>query len=240
MFIVIMVLLLGTCVSVLSSIYYNTTSLQNTYWSVNMYYWAYYWAISSIERGLLMSKLKYPTYVWSWWFKWNTPIWSNSNMFSGDFWRLSRWDNTMIWTVNSATTNIKWNIDAKTLRAISFLKYIDPYPTGYTNDEISSYTCWIANGLSFSWTVNPINGDRDSTNLDVNVDFNRFFGMNKENTIVRWLLNGTWQNSEWAEDPERDVPLTWEFVFGANDIDIDKNPRPTLSWDKSNQPDWWF
>ncbi len=240
MFIVIMVLLLGTCVSVLSSIYYNTTSLQNTYWSVNMYYWAYYWAISSIERGLLMSKLKYPTYVWSGWFKWTTPIWANSNMFSGDFWRLNRSENTMIWTVNSRTTNIKGTIDTKTLRAISFIKYIDPYENQYKNEWIETRIHWISDGLTFSWTANPSNTWRDLQNLKINVDFNRFFGMNSENTILRGLLKWTRENREWAEDPERDVPLTWEFVFWEIPTIDWENPRPTLSWKNSNQPDWWF
>ena len=64
--------------------------------------------------------------------------------------------------------------------------------------------------------------------------------MNSENTILRGLLKWTRENREWAEDPERDAPLTWEFVFWEIPTIDWENPRPTLSWKNSNQPDWWF
>lgn len=235
MFIVIMVLLLGTCISVLSSIYYNTISLQNTYWTINAYYWAYYWAVSSMERGLLMSKIKYPTYVWSWWFKWNKLIWSKSNMFSGNFWRLSHSDNTMIWTINSRTTNVRWTLDTKTIRAISFIRYSDPNTGEYKNVNITSEVKWINNGLTFSWTANPNGTWRNRNLLDINVDFNWFFSMNYANKTVRWLLKGSRK-----EDDERNVPLTWDFVFGDNAVNSWVNPRPTLSWKFSDQSNIWY
>ena len=235
MFIVIMVLLLGTCISVLSSIYYNTISLQNTYWTINAYYWAYYWAVSSMERGLLMSKLKYPTYVWSWWFKWNNIIWSKSNMFSGNFWRLSHSNNTMIWTVNSRTTNVRWNLDTKTIRTISFTQYSDPNTGEYKNEGITSTVNWIKNGLTFSWTANPNGAWRSTNKLDINVDFNWFFSMIDPTKTVRWLLKG-----KRNDDAERDVPLTWSFVFWDNAVNSWVNPRPTLSWKFSDQSNIWY
>ena len=101
MFHLLMILILTTCIAIVSSIYYNTISLQKTYGTANSYYGAYYGAVSSIERWLLMSKLKYPSYVWSWWFRGNESIWADSNTFSGRFWRLNQWENSMIRSVDS-------------------------------------------------------------------------------------------------------------------------------------------
>ena len=229
MFIVIMVLILGTCISVLSSMYYNTTSLQKTYGTVNTYYWAYYWAISSIERWLLMTKIKYPTYEWSWWFKWDQVYWSKSNVFSGDFWRLSHSDNTMIWTVNSLTNKVKWDINTKTLRVISFRRYEEESGNynlyKYDPDTTTIFRYWIGDWLTFSWTADPTQWGRDTTRedkLNVNVDFDRAFIMKNELYTVRWLLNGQWKGQT-----ERSVPLTWFFYFWWKDV-YKSNPRPTL------------
>jgi hypothetical protein len=64
--------------------------------------------------------------------------------------------------------------------------------------------------------------------------------MNDENKIVRWLLKGTRHNNEWADDEERDTPLTWEFVFWDNNVNEWTNPRPTLSWKNSNNWNGWY
>lgn len=230
MFILIVIILLGTCLSVLSSIYYNTTALQKTYWSVNSYYWAYYWAVSSIERWLLMSKVKYPTYVWSGWFEWDQIVWARSNGFSWTFWRLNQWNNTMLWTVNSLTQKISWTIDTKTLRAISFKKYDDNYPAEYSTGSQSTYY-GINEWLTFSWkaipgtTLDPITSD------NLKVDFNRFFAMRDEHYTVRWLLKQATQNSMWAQ--EREVTLTWNFFFWATSNPSDPyaaNPWPMSTW----------
>lgn len=228
MFILIMVLILGTCISVLSSMYYNTTSLQRTYGTVNTYYWAYYWAISSIERWLLMTKIKYPTYEWSWWFKWDKIYWSKSNVFPGNFWRLSHSDNTMIRTVNSVTKKIKWDIDTKTLRVISFKRYEEESGNynqyKYDPDTTTISTYWIQDWLTFSWTADPTQWGRSSKikDLNENVDFYRIFNMRDKIYTVRWLLNG---QRKWQ--PERSAPLTWYFYFWGMNV-YKNNPRPTL------------
>ena len=216
-----MVIILGTCTAVLSSIYYNTIALQNTYGSVNTYYWAYYWALSSIERWLLMTKIKYPWYVWSWWFIWDNIIWANSNSFSWDFWRFSHWNNTMLWSVNSKTNRIVGTIDNKTLRVFSFTKYIDYNPNEYYKANDESYY-WINEGLQFSGNIKPYTWWTNNIQ-DWNMDFNRFFNMRNDNYIVRWLHN-------WTNMYDRQNNLTWYFNFWIEDTSYAKNPWPTLTW----------
>lgn len=225
MFIIIMVLILVTCMSVLSSIYYNTTALQKTYWSVNSYYWAYYWAISSIERWLLMSKVKYPGYEWSWWFKWDQIFWAISNGFSNDFWRLSRWNNSMMRYVDSKTNKIAGTIDTKTLRTISFLVYDDPDSESYTSEWVWS-PYWLTQWLTFFGSANPSIWERytntQTNTQESNVDFNRFFGLTDPGYTVRWLLKDA-INLSFID--EKEYPLSWDFNFWTNNT----NPRPELS-----------
>lgn len=228
MFIIIMVIILGTCVSVLSSIYYNTISLQKTYGSVNVYYWAYYWAMSSIERWLLMTKVKYPWYEWSWWFDWETIIWSQSNAFSWDFWRLSHWDNSMLRNITSKTNRIEWTIDKQTIRYISFKQYWDSYVDQYRSDIRGSWYYWIKDWLTFTGTITPTNMNTiDSKKLMM--DFNRLFGMKTRQYTVRWLLNWKFKDQN---EYEREDNLTGSFYFweSNNSSPYSYNPRPTTTW----------
>ena len=225
MFILIMIIILGTCISVLSSLYYNTISLQNTYGSVNTYYWAYYWALSSIERWILMSKIKYPGYVGSWWFIWDRTIWSQSNAFSWNFRKLNNDRNTMIWSVNSLTNNIKWTIDKKTIRAISFLKYTDLHPQEYSNEDITSNVNWLSEWLTFSWNITPAIWTV-LDNQDYKIDFYWFFRMTDSKKIVRWLVRAeTQQWGNWWY--ERDNTLWSYFEFWDDNDEYSKDPRPT-------------
>lgn len=228
MFIIIMVLILGTCAAVLSSIYFNTTALQKTYGSVNTYYWAYYWAISSIERGLLMTKMKYPTYEWSGWFIWDTPIWARSNSFWWDFWRLSHSWNTMLWSVNSKTNRIVWIMNNKTLRTFSFVNYTDRHPNEYSSASETT-TNWINNWLTFSGNIVPWRWW--TSNIEnQKMDFNWFFDMIDSQYTVRWLLR--WNN----DVNKRSNTLTWNFDFWVGqeiNSEYKNNPRPTTTGARS-------
>lgn len=217
MFLIIVIIVIGACASILWSIYYNTISIQKSYGTVNWYYWAYYWAISSIERWLLMSKLKYPTYVGSWWFKWSTIYWAQSNWFSWEFWKLNQWNNSLTWSVNSLTTHISGVIDTKTIRAISFNKYSDVY--GFSG-WISNWAYWLNSWLSFSGTTN-FGWEYNIWNT-WNVDFNRFIGLNNTWYTLRGLLTTKYDNYR-----EKDAPLTGNFTFETGTC----NPRPALSWE---------
>ena len=219
MFIIIMVMILGTCIAVLSSIYYNTNALQKTYWSVNSYYWAYYWAISSIERWLLMSKLKYPTYEWVWWFKWETIYWANSNGFSWEFWRLNQGNNSMIWKVTSKADSIKGYIDTKTIRFISFKKYTDSNLTWFTNTSFTDmWSYWIASWLEFSWTITLDTWEKSDTKIK-NMDFNRIIKLPDPSNTTD---SGVIIRSKRTNIEKEGIPLTWEFNFYGET----NSPRP--------------
>ena len=242
MFIAIILIIMGACVSVVWSMYYNTITMLRTYGSVNWYYWAYYWAMASIERWLLMSKMKYPTYEWSWWFKWEEVYWAPSNWFSWDFRKLTQWKNSMIRSINSKTRKIEWTIDTKTLRSISFIKY-DPGDVNAFSWWTKSGTFWIDDGLRFTWNIvaRSPNVWEIKTNRWESSDFNRFFSLKKTGYIVRWLktTDTYWQEYRQIideEDPdsipydrewEKDFQLTWDFNFTGNAC----NPRPALSWE---------
>lgn len=232
MFLVIVVLILGACVMIVWSIYFNTISMQKAYGSVNSHYWAYYWAMSSIERWLLMSKLKYPSYEWYGWFKWNTVFWSKSNIFSGQFWRLNQWNNSMVRFVDSKTTKISSYIDTKTLRTISFYEYNDPNKTWYTNIWITRQPKWVSKWVSFTWYTEPSKWTRNTENLkDFNMDFNRFFTVNNISYIVRSLWYNLALDTSYQWD-QKDFPLSWEFIFWWESDNY--NPWPAEDGDFNN------
>ena len=248
MFIAIIVIILGACVTIVWSMYFNTISLQKTYGTVNWYYWAYYGAMGSIERWLLMSKIKYPTYVWSGWFKWDNVYGAPSNWFSGEFWKLTQWNNSMTRSIDSSTDKIEWIIDTKTLRLISFSIYNDDDKDSFSWGRLS-WRRWIEQGLYFTgniepWTYNLWPIPETKTWLWESTDFNRFFSLEDEGYVVRWLntTDTYWQGNpdNQEETPlydnegapiydrewEKDFQLTWEFNFTGNAC----NPRPALSW----------
>lgn len=219
MFLAIIIIILGACISILWSIYYNTIAIQKSYGTVNAYYWAYYWAITAMERWLLMSKLKYPTYVGEWWFKWDTAIWAKSELFSWEFWKLNQWNNTISWSVDSLTDHITGTIDTKTVRAISFEKYNDSNLNWYTGGTYG-WTNGLSTAQSFSWTTNPSNWWRSAGTLTGNVDFDRFFWLNNSGKVLRGLLTTNYDGAK-----EKDAPLTGNFEFSGGA----KNPRPALT-----------
>ena len=230
MFVVIIIIILGACAIVVWSMYYNTIAMQKTYGSVNWYYWAYYWAMASVERWLLMSKLKYPTYVGSGWFKWDNIYWAQSNGFSWDFWKLTQWENSMIWEVNSKTSEITGMIDTKTLRIISFDKYSDANPNTFSTGRELLGASWITEWLTFSGTTCPYSANISNDGCIVintetwkSSDFNRFFALKDTWYIVRWLNTTELYNKV---EEEKDYQLTWYFNFTG----WSKNPRPALSW----------
>ena len=230
MFLIILFIILGGCAIILWSMYYNIVATQTTYGNTNTYYWAYYGAISSIERWLLMTKLKYPTYTSSWWFIWNTIIWSQSNWFDWVFRKLSQWSNSMMRYINSKTTKISSYIDTKTLRNISFYKYNDWKPSEYSSNYTTTSN-WVYAWLSFSWYTTPSKWERQTSNIkEVNMDFNRFFNMNIKNRTVRSL----WYNfllDQMDSIDSKDYPLSWEFEFIGNEI----NPWPAEMWDLNSE-----
>lgn len=210
MFLTIIVIIISACAAIIWSMYYNTISIQKNYGTVNGYYWAYYWAISSIERWLLMSKLKYPTYIGSWWFKWDTIYWAPSNWFSWEFWKLNQWNNSLTRSVNSITQHISGTIDTKTIRTISFHKY--------DLNGNSEWDYWLNSWLTFSGTTNF---DGQSNNWNIwNADFNRFIWLNSTGYTLRGLLT-----THYSDFHEKDAPLTGNFEFSSGST----NPRPALS-----------
>ena len=247
MFVAIMIIILGACAAIVWSMYFNTISMQKTYGAVNWYYWAYYWAMASIERWLLMSKIKYPTYEWSWWFKWDKIYWAVSNWFAEDFWKLTQWNNSLVREVDSSTTTITWVIDTKTLRLISFNKYEDSDKWVF-KWGILTWSHWIVDGLTFSWYIKPRTPNTEvqlqwKTWRWESTDFNRYFSLKNTWYIVRWL-NTTDTYWQWnPEDPEdynrdeydreweKDFQLTWDFYFTKDSC----NPWPALSWELNNE-----
>lgn len=210
MFLAIIVIIISACAAIIWSMYYNTISLQKSYGTVNGYYWAYYWAIASIERWLLMSKLKYPTYMGFWWFKWDTIYWSPSNWFSWEFRKLNQGNNSLTRSVNSQTQHISGTIDTKTIRTISFYKY--------DSNGNNKWAYWLNSWLTFSGTTN-FDGQLNNWNI-WNADFNRFIWLNNTGLTLRGLLT-----TNYSDFHEKDAPLTGNFEFNSGSM----NPRPALS-----------
>ena len=162
-------------------------------------------------------------------------IWSKSNAFAGDFWRLSHSNNAMTWSIKSKTDHIVWSIDNKTLRYITFRRYEEDswWENEYKDAVRKSWVFWVADWLSFSWTVS-VNNTNTINNPSMMMDFNRFFGMKNSWYTVRWLLD---TNSRFKTNiQERYYPLSWNFNFWVKEDDdpvYSHNPRPTRTWARS-------
>jgi hypothetical protein len=76
---------------------------------------SYYWAVSSIERWLLITKYQQPGFEWSWWWINDTVIGPQSDFKIWDLGRIQNENNSSYRKINSRTTQIPttswWNIN---------------------------------------------------------------------------------------------------------------------------------
>jgi len=82
---------------------------------ITEYNTAYYWALSALERGILITKYQNPWFVGSWWRNNNTNFGPNTDANQLELWRITQTGNGLRRIVNSRTQSIptagQWNID---------------------------------------------------------------------------------------------------------------------------------
>lgn len=115
MLLAFVLIIIVTWLAILSSVYSIFAPFVTSFWDIVDYNVAYYWAISSVERGELILKYKWPWFVGSWWRLDQDVFWKPSDTVLTWFsiWFDKR--NGMLWSINSRTNRIpniwEWNVD---------------------------------------------------------------------------------------------------------------------------------
>lgn len=116
MIIIITLVLLIIWTALLTSIYSIVNPFLYNLWEIKNYNIAYYWAIWSIERWLLVLKYHKQWFEWSWWWNWNINYWNINDKIQSWFsllWANKNWMRFEIKSRNQwqIPSNWKWNIE---------------------------------------------------------------------------------------------------------------------------------
>lgn len=206
MFLLIVIVILIASASILWNIYMWIFSLQQNYGDINNYYNSYYAAISSIERWLLVTKYKQPSFVWSGWFIGNDNRWEASEMFSGNFGKFTEWNNWLVWEINSYCENITWALKHNNVLTIKYLSYTND--TEHYEVAIPWSAMWLSVFLELTWDI--IN----NYNIDL-ADMNIYRQVDERGTS--WFVISSWDtmiNNSWyiyiyqgTTDPSNIAPI---------------------------------
>lgn len=161
---VLLVLIVGIVANIFSIFWPFFENLS----SVVDYNMAYYGAVWSVERWMLVTRYKKPGFEGSWWFIAGTSIGPDSDFLS-DFGRFGDGSNGMIWAINSRTNRIpstgKWNVEYILSSADSAdynilgKNYSESFLLSYDNTNIATnYYTWSsdANIIPYNYAVSPI------------------------------------------------------------------------------------
>ena len=147
---VLIVLILGIMANIYSFFWPFFENLAN----ISDYNSAYYWAISSVERWLLVTRYKKPWFEWSWWFFWDISYGPASDTILEGLWRLNLPNNWILWQINSRTTRIpssgNGNVENQ-LSAIDSNNYNSLW-VNYTESFVLSYDDTENTSMYYTWT----------------------------------------------------------------------------------------
>ena len=124
MLLILILILLLIWAAVVWSIYSNFLVFYSNFSESENYHKAYYASISALERWELVTKQRYPWYVWSGWFiLWvpqggdpnNNDWWSDKSLTWFSYFGDNEWESTVFRSVNSRTTRIPtisgWDVE---------------------------------------------------------------------------------------------------------------------------------
>ena len=109
MYLLITLLILSVLAGVMTSLYSSFIPFLRSFSGIEDYYSSYYGAVSSIERALLVSKVKEPGFVWSgWWIGSNSVGGETDKVLSG-LAKLNDQNNGTLWVITSRSDTIPNN-----------------------------------------------------------------------------------------------------------------------------------
>jgi len=165
MFLVFTLVLLIVAIGIVASVYSVFFPFMQNLWTVQQYYQAYYWAVSSLERASLVLRYREPWFVWSWGFFWLTWYGPLSDYTP----EILSWDTQWFgWNISSRTTRIPssgmWNTefmlsypwwDSVDYNQLGYM-YLEQFILSYdaTTDVDKYYTWWSL--VSFFSDTTPI------------------------------------------------------------------------------------
>lgn len=171
MYLLITLLILSVLAGVMTSLYSSFIPFLRSFSWIEDYYSSYYGAVSSIERALLVSKIKDPGFVWSWgWLGGESIGWDTDKVLSG-LAKLNDQNNGTLWIITSRSDTIPsedwWDvnyllatndsidynaIDNKKM-AVIYLEVDNSDITEYYNEssETDYNLWWTSNSLSSSY-----------------------------------------------------------------------------------------
>lgn len=217
---VLLVLILGVIANIFSIFWPFFENLSN----VADYNSAYYWAVSSLERWMLVTRYKEPGFVWSGWYFGTDSFWPKSDSISFGFGRLNLPNNWLSRQINSRTKRIpaiwQWNVenllassDSKDYnmlwktRSESFILSYDntsdttEYYTWTTDTDIEKYD-W--NLIQWSLRLPPKVFSWFGWGTDwllCDDDANEFCNLDSDDLyddiVVNWLVQWTYDN-QWS------------------------------------------
>ncbi len=220
MFLLIVIVILIAATSILTNIYMWIFSFQQNYGNLESYSNSHYAAISAIERWLLVSKYKKPSFIWSWWFIWTWNWWEVSELFSGDFWRFNNNNNWLHWTIASKCSRESSNLTNNNTLTFNTYTY-DNTNRHYQTWSIIS-TQWIS-----QWGGWELYGKFQNINSNINTkEWTVYRTINWDDKLwsYTWFVSSSWNTmiNSWS------INNNTNLIFNSSTI----NPTwTTNTWD---------
>lgn len=224
MFLLIVIVILIASASILWNIYMWIFSLQQNYGDINSYYSSYYGAISSIERWLLVTKYKQPSFVGSGWFIWDNNRWEISEIFSWDFGKFTEWSNWLVWEINSYCEHITGTLRNNNVLIINSKAYWYTN-TGHYETDTSSRTRSFSAYLKLTWNITNIYNNTILNNGNVYRQLDEAY--------YSWFVISTWNTMI----NYYDIINSWYIDINSSTTDP-SNIAPI--WDTLCTQDWCF
>ncbi len=226
MFLLIVIVILIAATSILANIYGWIFSFQQNYGDLENYSNSHYAAISAIERWLLVTKYKNPSFVWSGGFIWTWSWWEISDLFSGSFGDLNKNDNWLHRIIDSQCNKELWTL--KNNQVLVFQTYTYDDTQSYTWDNAIT-TKWISADWELSGTIEKID---DLITLTNGFTYRQINWDNKIE-LYTWFVSGSWNTM-----------INYWTINNWNDIEFNNttiNPLGIIdTWDVLCTQDWCY
>lgn len=167
MYLLITLLILSVLAGVLTSLYSSFIPFLRSFSGIEDYYSSYYGAVSSIERALLVSKIKEPGFVWSGWWFGSDGVGGNADKVLSGLSKLNEQNNGTLWIITSRSDTIPnedwWDVnyllatnDSTNYNAIDNKKMAVIYLEIDNSDSDDYYTNTSDTDYNLWWTTNSV------------------------------------------------------------------------------------
>lgn len=235
MFLIIIIVILIISVWVLWQIYLSVFTMYWKHENIQDYQNSYYLAIWAIERWLLNSKYKKPSFNWSWWFQ-NDNNFGPTSDFSNDL--FSSWNNKNISIIRELLSQCNQQINTLKSDEILTISLIDFDHLWDYEESTKNWTNSISDWNNISWYFSKINENDNITQwiLDRKIEntTNSWFVIWSWNTNLDYNLindNSNIQFTNSTLDPSSSSPI-WNTLCNQNGCFTWQNISSLISWDE--------